>query len=120
MGERIKAHRERRKKRVRRKIFGTPQRPRLSIYKGLKHTYAQLIDDVSGETLLTVSTLNKEFIKEYPMGNNKNAAEILGKFLADRAKKKGIEKVKLDRGRFSYHGRIKSLADSAREHGLNF
>lgn len=120
MEKKAKAGRERRKKRVRRKIFGTSDRPRLSVYRSLKHMYAQLIDDISGHTLLTVSTLNNEFKKMYSRGNNKKAASLLGGLLAREAERIGVKKVKFDRGRFSYHGRIKALADSAREHGMIF
>lgn len=120
MKEKIEKRRERRKRRTRKRIYGTPDRPRLSVYRSLKHMYAQVIDDVSERTILAVSTLHHDFKQRYHRCNNKKAATVLGKLLAEKAKQKGITKVKFDRGRFTYHGRIKALADSAREHGMIF
>ena len=106
--------------RVRKKIFGTPERPRLAVYRSLRHIYAFLIDDVSGRTLTSVSTLTPE-IKEQIKGMKKTEqAAVVGKKIAEKAKALGIERVVFDRRGFKYHGRIKSLADAAREGGLKF
>jgi len=120
MKDKIKIRRLRRQRRVRNNILGTPDKPRLSVHRSLKHTYAQLIDDISKVTLLSVSTSNKEFKKANSKGSDKKAAQALGKLLAEEASKKGLSKVKFDRGRFIYHGRIKALAESARKHGMVF
>lgn len=120
MKEKIKERRERRKKRVRKNIFGTPNRPRLCVNRTLNNFHAQLIDDIAEETLLGVSTLSDEFYEKYDRGDNKKAAAILGEILAEKAKQEGIEKVKFDRGQYTYHGRVKAFADSARENGLEF
>jgi len=106
--------------RVRKKIFGTPERPRLAVYRSLRHIYAFLIDDVSGKTLTSVSTLTPE-IREQIKGLKKTEqAAVVGKKIAEKAKALGIERVVFDRRGFKYHGRIKSLADAAREGGLKF
>ncbi|MCD6531654.1 50S ribosomal protein L18 [bacterium] len=106
--------------RVRKKISGTPERPRLAVYRSLRHIYAFLIDDVSGRTLTSVSTLTPE-IKEQIKGMKKTEqAAVVGKKIAEKAKALGIERVVFDRRGFKYHGRIKSLADAAREGGLKF
>ena len=110
--QRIKRH-----KRVRGKISGTPEVPRLNVFRSEKHIYAQLIDDVSGTTLCSASTVEKGF--EGP-GSNKDAAKKVGLKVAERAKEKGIEKVVFDRGGYVYHGRVAALADGAREGGLEF
>jgi large subunit ribosomal protein L18 len=109
-----------RKKRVRSKIFGTPERPRLSVFKSTKHIYAQIINDRQGQTLAAASTLSKELRAEAGSLKKREAAKLVGKLLADRAKAMGITKVAFDRGGFLYHGRVKELADSCREHGLEF
>ena len=106
--------RDRRHKRVRLKVKGSPERLRLSVYRSLNHIYAQIIDDVSGRTLVSVSSLGKG-----TQGNIKTASEI-GKNLAEVAKSVNLERVVFDRGGCLYHGRIKALADSAREGGLVF
>jgi large subunit ribosomal protein L18 len=111
----------RRKKRVRKKVFGTPERPRLSVYRSLKHIYAQVIDDTKGITLVAASTLDpalREQLKE--IKGKVEAARLVGKLVAERALEKGIKKVVFDRGGFKYHGRVKALADGAREAGLEF
>ncbi|MBW1804855.1 MAG: 50S ribosomal protein L18 [Deltaproteobacteria bacterium] len=110
-----------RKKRVRKKITGTHERPRLTVYRSLRHIYAQIIDDNAAETLIDASSLSKD-IKSQTQGKagNIEGASIIGKSIAERALKKGIKKVVFDRNGFLYHGRIKALADSAREHGLEF
>lgn len=113
--KRIKRH-----KRIRRKLFGTKQKPRLCVYRGLANIQAQIIDDLDGVTLVSMSTHDKEVKKKLPYGGNVKAAEILGQLLAEEAKKKGITKVVFDRAGFLYHGRVKTLAESARKNGLKF
>jgi len=106
--------------RVRKKIFGTPDKPRLSVYRSLRHIYAQLIDDTQGRTLITVSTLSPEIRDEI---KNKKKAEqsfLVGKLIAEKANSMNIENVVFDRRGFRYHGRVKALADAARENGLKF
>jgi large subunit ribosomal protein L18 len=103
--------------RVRNKISGTPERPRLNVFRSSKHIYAQLIDDVNGVTLVSASTMEKDFT-EY--GGNKDAAKKIGQIIGTRAIEKGIQEVVFDRGGFVYQGRIKELADGARESGLKF
>lgn len=107
----------RRHKRVRGKISGTAERPRLNVFRSLHHIYAQVIDDVAGVTLVAASTLDKDF---EGMGGNKEAAKKVGLAIAKKAAEKGITEVRFDRGGFVYHGRIKELADGAREGGLKF
>ncbi len=109
-----------RKKRVRSKISGNSQRPRLSVFKSAKHIYAQIIDDQQGQTLVAASTLSKQLRSEVGPLKKVEAAKLVGKLLAERAKAAGITKVAFDRGGFLYHGRIKELADGCREHGLEF
>lgn len=109
---RIKRH-----KRVRAKIFGTPERPRLCVFRSAKHIYAQIIDDVNGKTLVSASTMEKDFT-EY--GGNATAAKKIGELVAERALKAKIDTVVFDRGGFVYHGRVKALAEGAREGGLKF
>ena len=109
-----------RKKRVRRKISGDAQRPRLSVFKSSRHIYAQIIDDRQGQTLVAASTMSKQLRSEVGTLKKVEAAKMVGKLLAERAKAAGITKVAFDRGGFLYHGRIKELADSCREHGLEF
>ena len=109
--------RDARHARVRKKISGTPECPRLSVFRSLQHIYAQLIDDVAGVTLVSASTVEKDF-KDY--GGNKDAAFTVGKLLAERAAAKNIKDVVFDRGGYIYHGRVESLAEGAREGGLNF
>ncbi|MCL2512671.1 MAG: 50S ribosomal protein L18 [Oscillospiraceae bacterium] len=106
-----------RHKRVRGKLSGTAECPRLNVFRSLKHIYAQIIDDVAGVTLASASTAEKEF-KDY--GGNKDAANKVGKNLAERAAKKNITAVVFDRGGYIYHGRVQSLAEGAREGGLQF
>ena len=106
-----------RHKRVRAKISGTPDIPRLCVYRSLANIRAQIIDDVNGVTLVSASTLEKAFEGN---GGNKEAAKIVGKMIAEKAVAKGIKKVVFDRGGYIYHGRVKELADGAREVGLEF
>ena len=112
-----KQARVQRHKRVRGKIVGTAECPRLNVFRSLQHIYAQLIDDVTGVTLVSASTVEKDFI-DY--GGNKDAAFTVGKLLAERAAAKNIKDVVFDRGGYIYHGRVESLAEGAREGGLNF
>jgi large subunit ribosomal protein L18 len=112
--------RERRRRRVRMKLSGTPQRPRLNVFRSLDHIYAQVIDDVEGRTLASASSLDKDLRSEMSDKTKKEQAELVGKTVAERAKAAGIETVVFDRGGFLYHGRIKALADGAREGGLKF
>lgn len=107
----------RRHKRVRGKISGTAERPRLNVYRSSANIYAQIIDDVKGVTLCAASTLDKEFTGN---GGNKEAAKEVGKMIAKVAADKGITNVVFDRGGYIFHGRVKELADGAREGGLNF
>ena len=109
--------RQTRHKRVRAKISGTAECPRLNVFRSLQHIYAQIIDDVKGDTLVSASTVEKDF-EEY--GGNKSAAHKVGEMLAKRAADKGITDVVFDRGGYIYHGRVKELADGAREGGLKF
>jgi large subunit ribosomal protein L18 len=106
--------------RVRKKIKGTAERPRLNIFRSSKHMYAQLIDDVKGVTLAAASTQDKELRSEIGNGGNVEAARKVGALIAERAKQKGIVKVVFDRGGYLYHGRVQALADAAREAGLEF
>ena len=112
-----KAARLKRHKRVRAKISGTPECPRLCVFRAAKHIYAQIIDDVNGVTLASASTLDKDF--EGATGNVE-AAKKVGALVAERAKAKGIEVVVFDRGGYIYHGRVAALAEGAREAGLKF
>jgi len=106
--------------RVRKKIKGTPERPRLNVFRSLKHIYAQVIDDSTGTTLVSASTLDGALKGTLKSGGNKEAAKAVGKLVAERALEKGIKKVVFDRGGYLYHGRVKELADAAREAGLDF
>lgn len=116
-----RAHRRRaRHKRVRRRITGTTEIPRLALFKSSQHTYVQLIDDSKGHTLASASTLNPEFRKEHGSLKPSEAAEKLGGLIAERAKAAGLSKVVFDRGGFPYRGRIQKLADAARAGGLEF
>ena len=114
------AHRRRVHERVRTRVAGTPQRPRLCVYRSIDHIYAQVIDDHSGKTLVSASTVDKDTKKNLKGGGNVAAAKIIGKAIAERAKAAGVSKVVFDRGGYKYHGRVKALADAAREAGLQF
>ena len=111
-GQRIKRH-----NRVRGKISGTAERPRLSVFRSENHIYAQIIDDVAGNTLVSASTVEKSF---EGIGSNIEAAKKIGAIVAERALQKGIEEVVFDRGGYIYHGRVQALAEGAREGGLKF
>jgi large subunit ribosomal protein L18 len=104
--------------RIRRKVSGTAERPRLNVFRSLDHIYVQLIDDQAGKTLASASTSGKN--SPIKTGGNLAAAKEVGKLIAERAQAKGIKKVVFDRGGYLYHGRIKALADAAREAGLEF
>lgn len=103
--------------RIRKKVHGTTERPRLAVYRSVKHIYAQIIDDRSGKTLASASTTEKALAGK--TGGNVEAAKGVGKAIAERAKKAGIENVVFDRGGYVYHGRVKALIDASREAGLN-
>jgi large subunit ribosomal protein L18 len=102
--------------RIRRKLTGTSERPRLNVYRSLNHIYAQVVDDQKGETLVSASTLSLKL----KSGGNVASAKEVGKIVAEQAVKQGIKKVVFDRGGYLYHGRVKALADAAREAGLEF
>ena len=112
-----KEARERRHLRVRKKVFGTPERPRLSVYRSEKNIYAQIIDDVNAVTLVAASSLDEGFAGK---GGNKEGAKLVGEAVAKKAIEKGIDAVVFDRGGYIYHGRIQELAQAAREAGLKF
>jgi large subunit ribosomal protein L18 len=114
------AHRQKVHSRVRRAVAGTPERPRLCVYRSLGNIYAQVIDDQSQRTLVSASTIDKETRAQVKGGGNIAAAKVIGKIVAERAKAAGIEKVVFDRGGYRYHGRVQALAGAAREAGLNF
>lgn len=116
----ILQQRLRRQFRVRKRTRGNADRPRLTIFRSLKHTYAQVIDDASGRTLASASTVDKDLRGSVGYGGNKNAAQAIGKAIAERALAAGIKKVAFDRGGCQYHGRVAALADAAREAGLSF
>ena len=114
------AHRRRIHLRVRTRVVGSPERPRLSVYRSNGHIYAQVIEDSTGRTLASASSVDKESKKELKGGNNVAAAKHIGKKIAERARAVGIEKVVFDRGGYMYHGRVEALAAAAREAGLKF
>jgi large subunit ribosomal protein L18 len=107
--------------RIREKMSGTAARPRLNVYRSLNHIYTQLIDDLNGVTLVSASSFGKKSDSDgKAYGGNVEAAKSVGKLIAERAQEKGIKKVVFDRGGYLYHGRVKALADAAREAGLEF
>jgi large subunit ribosomal protein L18 len=114
------AHRQRIHRRVRQKVSGTSERPRLTVYRSLNHIYAQVIDDRAGKTLVSASSIDKGTRKENKGGGNIAAAKVIGKTIAERAIAAGISKVVFDRGGYKYHGRVEALAQAAREAGLKF
>jgi large subunit ribosomal protein L18 len=116
----ILRQRLRRRFRVRRHIRGTAERPRLTVFRTHKHIYAQVIDDSTGRTLASASTMDKAIRDGMAFGGNQAAAAAIGKAVAERAKAAGIAKVSFDRGEFRYHGRVAALANAAREAGLEF
>ncbi len=112
--------REKRRARIRRKLSGTPARPRLTVYKSLKHMYAQIVDDTSGKTLVSVGTTSKVLKGDVKDDDKTAAAKKVGAAIAKAAKEKGIEAVVFDRNGFDYHGRVEAVAAAAREAGLKF
>lgn len=115
-----KAGLERRKRRVRAKVFGTAERPRLAVHRTNAHIYAQVVNDVTSQTICSASTLSPEFRATGKIGSNKEAAEFVGKLIGERALKAGVSEVTFDRGGRIYHGHVKALADGARAAGLKF
>lgn len=111
---------QRRHQRVRRKVFGTPERPRLAVFRSNEHIYAQVIDDTKHHTLAAASSLDPDLRSSLSSGGNREASTQVGKLIAERAKAAGVEKVVFDRGGNLYHGRIQALAEAAREAGLDF
>ncbi len=109
-----------RKKRIRKRIYGMQERPRLSVFRSASHIYAQIIDDTNGQTLVSASTLDKDYKQNPVAGKKQEIAKAVGALVAKRALDKGITKVVLDRNGFLFHGRIKALSDGAREAGLEF
>ena len=122
MGAKTKAEaRLKRKKRVRRKVKGIPERPRLMVFRSSKNIYAQIIDDTISSTLVDASSMSKDIRPQITgKGGNREGASIVGKYIAQRALEKGIQEIVFDRNGFLYHGRVKALAEAAREHGLKF
>jgi large subunit ribosomal protein L18 len=115
-----RAARLRRHRRVREHVVGTPERPRLNVFRSLHHIYAQVIDDSRGHTLVSASTIDPEVEAQLRELTKTEQAHVVGKVLAERALSQGIKKVVFDRGGYKYHGRVKALADAARESGLEF
>ena len=115
-----KQRRDKIRRRYREAVRGTANRPRLSVYRSLRHVYAQIIDDDSGVTLASASTLEKAAAGSLKGTGNREAGSLLGKLIAERAKEHGVESVVFDRGGFRYHGVIRAIADGAREAGLKF
>lgn len=118
--ENRKAKVQKRHQTIRLRVKGTAEAPRLAVYRSLKHIYAQIINDETGVTLVSASSMDKELREKLAHGGNIEAAKVIGEELAKRALKAGINDVVFDRGGFLYHGRIQALADAAREAGLNF
>jgi large subunit ribosomal protein L18 len=116
-----KEARQRRKKRVRKKVKGMPDAPRLSVFKSSRHIYAQIVDDISSRTLVDASSVSRDLRPQLQgKGGNREGAALVGEWIAKRALERGISQVVYDRNGFLYHGRVKVLAESAREHGLKF
>jgi large subunit ribosomal protein L18 len=116
----VQVRRRRRQLHVRKRLFGTVERPRLAVYRSSKHIYAQVINDETGATLASAGTIEKEIRQQHPYGGNKAAAAVVGRVLAERAKTAGIDKICFDRRSYKYHGRVQALADAARAAGLKF
>jgi large subunit ribosomal protein L18 len=116
----VNRRRERRRFHVRNRVRGTADRPRLCVHRSLKQISCQVIDDIAGKTLVSVSTLDKDMRERVTAGGNKASAAIVGKAIAEKALQAGIKEVRFDRGPAKYHGRVASLADAAREAGLVF
>lgn len=120
MAESTNEGRVRRHKRIRKKVFGSPDRLRLSVFRSLNHIYAQIIDDSRGHTIVTASSLDKEFKNEKSHKGNIKTAKMVGALIAKRALEKGLKKIVFDRSGYLYHGSIKALAEASREAGLEF
>ena len=118
----VQTRRLRRQRRVRNRLFGTPERPRLAVFRSSKHIYAQVVNDAEGRTLAQASSLEKDAQSQLAngYGGNASAAAVVGRMVAERAKSAGIDKVCFDRRSYRYHGRVQALADAAREAGLQF
>jgi large subunit ribosomal protein L18 len=116
----VQVRRLRRQRHVRKRLFGSDERPRLAVFRSSKHIYAQVINDHTGTTLASASTLDPEIRGQHAYGGNKAAAATVGRVVAERAKKAGIDKICFDRRSYKYHGRVQALADAAREAGLKF
>ncbi len=106
--------------RIRKKLFGTPERPRLSVHRSLNHLHVQVVDDTKSSTLLSFSTLQKDFLKSAPRSGKVTQSAKLGELLGVKLKEKGIQKISFDRGGYKYHGRIKALADGLRQAAIQF
>ena len=117
---RVRQARIKRHERVRNRVVGSSERPRLSVFRSLRHTYAQIVDDSQGNTLIAASTVEQEVSGLCDGLKKSEAAKVVGRVLAERAKARGVTKVVFDRGGYQYHGRVKALADAAREAGLEF
>jgi large subunit ribosomal protein L18 len=115
-----KSARWKRRRRVRKKLFGSPEMPRFCVYRSNRHVYSQIIDDTVGRTMVSASTMDKELRGDLKMTGNMEAAVKVGKIVAKRAVEKGIQRVAFDRNFYLYHGKVRALADSAREEGLQF
>lgn len=120
MAVKSRVARKRRQRRIRMKVSGTAERPRLNVFRSLEHIYVQVIDDEAGKTLVSASTLDKNLVSDLEGKNKKERAELVGKAVAQRAIAAGVTTVIFDRGGYKYHGRVKALADGAREGGLKF
>jgi len=120
MSEKSRIARKRRHTRVRARISGTAERPRLNVFRSLEHIYAQVIDDTAGHTLASASTIDRDLREKIEGKTKSEAAKLVGALVAERAQKVGIKKVVFDRGGYRYHGRVKALAEAAREAGLEF
>jgi large subunit ribosomal protein L18 len=116
----VETRRLRRQRHVRKRLHGTPERPRLAVFRSSKHIYAQVVNDDTGTTLASASTLDSEVRGSVTYGGNKAAAAVVGKIVAERAKQAGIDKICFDRRSYKYHGRVQALADAARAAGLLF
>lgn len=116
----VQTRRLRRQRRVRNRLFGTPERPRLAVFRSSKHIYAQVINDQTATTLVSASTMDPEIKGQLAYGGNKAAAEVVGRVVAERARKAGIDKICFDRRSYKYHGRVEALAQAARAAGLQF
>ncbi len=120
MSEKSRIARQRRHRRVRARVAGTPERPRLNVFRSLGNIYAQVIDDVAGRTLVSASTIDRELRGQLEGKSKTDAAKLVGELVAQRAQAAGIKQVIFDRGGYRYHGRVKALADGARAAGLEF